>query len=576
MKTFGEIILRDGDWRIDAEPHVVLRLKRVFHKLARSQKGEIILSDTPENARELVWFLARYPMKVSPAGHLMKRDTEFRTRATTIEQLLLGNMKPRAFEMALPPREYQKLAAEMLLQSGRLLCADDVGLGKTATAIATLTDPRTRPALVVTLTHLPRQWRAEIKRFLPGLAVHIVKSGQPYDMTKNGRRKDPPPDVIIINYPKLSGWAAALAGKVNSVIFDEIQELRIPKSMKYAGAATITREASFRLGLSATPIYNYGSEIFSVMDMLAPGALGTGKEFREEWCSGDESDRASVKDPRALGTYLREMGLMLRRTRQDVGRELPPITRVPHEIECDLDEIDKVAAGASELARIILSQGGRARGEQMQAAEELSWRLRQATGIAKASYVAEFVRLLVESGEQVVLYGWHREVYSIWAEKLKDFDPAFYTGNESPTQKEKAKQEFVEGRAKVLIMSLRSGAGLDGLQGKTRTVVFGELDWSPGVHEQCIGRVHRDGQPEPVCAYFLIADSGSDPVVADVLGVKRAQAEGLRDPGAPLMAGQTDPDRVRKLAEEFLRQRGERVEPPRTAPPRQMQMRGEA
>jgi hypothetical protein len=46
--------------------------------------------------------------------------------------------------------------------------------------------------------------------------------------------------------------------------------------------------------------------------------------------------------------------------------------------------------------------------------------LRQATGIAKAPFVADFVRLLVESGEKVLLYGWHREVYSIWRDKLKD------------------------------------------------------------------------------------------------------------------------------------------------------------
>lgn len=130
-----------------------------------------------------------------------------------------------------------------------------------------------------------------------------------------------------------------------------------------------------------------------------------------------------------------------------------------------------------------------------------------------------------------------------------------YTGEESTAQKEFSRKQFVDGDARLLVMSLRAGAGLDGLQGVCRTVVFGELDWSPGVHEQCIGRVHRDGQPDPVAAYFLIADSGSDPVVADVLGIKRQQSEALRDPDAPLVeALQIEEGHIKKLAAAYLAQ----------------------
>jgi hypothetical protein len=123
-----------------------------------------------------------------------------------------------------------------------------------------------------------------------------------------------------------------------------------------------------------------------------------------------------------------------------------------------------------------------------------------------------------------------------------------------------AKRAFVAGESKVLILSLRSGAGLDGLQHVCRTVVFGELDWSPGVHEQCVGRVARDGQSDPVAAYYLLADAGSDPIVSDVLGLKRQQADGIRDPNADLVETlQVDDDRIKKLAAAFLEQRGERV-----------------
>ena len=81
------------------------------------------------------------------------------------------------------------------------------------------------------------------------------------------------------------------------------------------------------------------------------------------------------------------------------------------------------------------------------------------------------------------------------------------------------------------MISLRAGAGLDGLQySGCRTIVFGELDWSPGVHEQNIGRVHRDGQPDPVVAYYLVADDGADPIMVETLGLKQDQVDGIRNP----------------------------------------------
>jgi hypothetical protein len=178
--------------------------------------------------------------------------------------------------------------------------------------------------------------------------------------------------------------------------------------------------------------------------------------------------------------------------------------------------------------------------------------------VAKAPQVAAFVRLILEQEtDKVVLFGWHREVYGIWDELLEDLGLAWYTGSESVSKKRKEVQRFIEGDAKVLVMSLRSGIGFDGLQKVCATAVFGELDWTHGVHEQCTGRLHRDGQHRPVFAYYVVSDSGSDPVVCDVLGLKTAQLEGIRDPeGAPIMARDVDPDHIKKLAQDYLRRFG--------------------
>lgn len=572
-RTFGtaRLVVDNGRrwWSIEAAPSVMLRLRRLFQGSGRSG-ARILVADTLEVCRDIEWVCSRYRLSIEPADYAAERASRHRDAEEAVERILAAGYMPRTFELAIQPREYQRRAAELALRTRQLLLADDLGLGKTASAICALTDATARPALVVTLTHLPKQWEAELSRFAPGMRVHRIRDGAIYDIAAWGPRRrkrragqleiagtEPKlPDVIVTSYSKLAKWADVLAPIAKSVVFDEVQELRKHDSQKYKAATQIAQAADLRIGLSATPIYNYGAEMYNVMEVLAPGALGTWPEFAATWCGSESADRekARLDDPRAFGAWAREQGFMLRRTRAEVGRELPAVTRAAQHVDCDAKPLEAIQGRAAELAKIILSQDEKGL-EKMRAGGELDWQLRRATGIAKAPFVADFVRLLVESGERerVLVFAWHHAVYDLLEERLRDLNVARYTGEESAAQKDAARAAFVNGQARVLLMSLRSGAGLDGLQSVCRTVVFAELDWSPGVHEQCIGRVHRDGQTDPVIAYYLTTDQGSDPIVMDVLGVKRVQVEGVRDPEADIAAApQIDPDHIKKLAAGFL------------------------
>ncbi|EQD35623.1 SNF2-related protein, partial [mine drainage metagenome] len=168
--------------------------------------------------------------------------------------------------------------------------------------------------------------------------------------------------------------------------------------------------------------------------------------------------------------------------------------------------------------------------DKLRASQEFNNKLRLATGLAKAPFVAEFVRMLVESGEKVVLFGWHHAVYDIWKAKFQGLPFRMYTGTESIAQKESAKMDFISGKTQLLVLSLRSGVGVDGLQGCSSLCVVGELDWSPGVQEQAIGRVWRDGQTKPVTVYYMLSEEGSDPYMAEVLDLKTLQSTGVCDP----------------------------------------------
>lgn len=542
------------EWCLTADAYTLMKFRKMFDVVQKSQEW-CKVSESDENTADIYWFAKRYEIEVEDEGYLESKYQAIKQEEKRVQEFLESpESHTYVSDLSVPLRDYQLQSVELLKRSKRMILGDDLGLGKTASAIGGFRLDGSLPALVVTLSHLPQQWKKEIERFTPELKVHIIKQMKHYDVNKDG-----PVDVLIITYHKLAAWKDYLAKRCKYVIFDETQELRSWKysssPKKYKAAKSISDAAQYVIGLSATPIYNFGGEFYSVMNAIRPNLFGSWKEFYETWCSGSW-DYARLRDPKAFGSFIRQRGAFIRRTRKDVQRELPKLQRIPHTIEVDESTLDEVQDSCSELAKIILSDAPLEKGKRMQLAQEFSSQLRQATGVAKAGYVAEFTKMILSSEEKVVVYSWHRAVYEILLKKLKDFNPVMYTGSESAAEKERSKEKFIHGDSRVMLMSIRSGAGLDGLQDVCRTVILGELDWSPGVIEQAIGRVDRDGQKDPVTAYYLVADCGIDPIMSDILGVKRYQIENVKDPNLDnLEEMEIDEDRIRKLAEHYLKSR---------------------
>lgn len=284
MKS-GRITIHDGQLVIEAPPHVSIRLRRLFGGAQRYKAGVFHLAATPEHAYDLEWFRERHPLDIDPGI-----ENRFRELVETQEKKFaaiaaidVDGYVPRDFQLALPLREYQKLAADLALKTGSLLIADQIGLGKSATAIGVMSAPGSLPALVVTPVHLAIQWQREIARFAPRLRVHRIRSTQPYSFSDVRIEVDPTtrrrkvvkhngvPDVIVCSYSKLHGWVETLSGVVRLIVFDEAQEFRRGQSRKYDAGKAIAQDADIRCALTATPIYGYGHEIHNVMEVVAPG-----------------------------------------------------------------------------------------------------------------------------------------------------------------------------------------------------------------------------------------------------------------------------------------------------------------
>ncbi|MGG6309824.1 SNF2-related protein [Paenibacillus macerans] len=300
-------------------------------------------------------------------------------------------------------------------------------------------------------------------------------------------------------------------------------KLRRTGTEKYSAASLLAESVGNAIGLSGTPVYNQGGEIFNIMEILSRGCLSDWGSFTREWCYG--YGEMVVTDPEQLGEHLRREGLMLRRTKDQVLTELPLKRRIIQEIDADEKAFTREMKTVFNLIERYDTIADNF--EKGRAKREIAEKARQATGIAKAPYVAAFVRMLLEAGEAVVLYGYHHSVYEIWMEELKTFNPVKVTGTETNAQKEYAKEQFIKGNTNLIIISLRAAAGIDGLQNRANINVFGELDWSPGIHSQCEDRTHRMGQKDSVLSYYLVCGQGSDEQMMEALGFKTAQFAGI-------------------------------------------------
>lgn len=531
-KVYGTLSYqtRGKYWVITGEPYVTEMTKRLFPGSDSGKRGIARFSAHRRLVGELNWFMQRYPLAIMP------RDQERWDEALQEARAYQANLS--AFEKNTPSyqdktgyftgtlRPFQSYGAVWLTQMRRALLADEMGLGKTVQALAALSSTGAFPAIIVVPPHLVRNWQSEIKRFLSmdGHEPHVcvLKGLTPYPL--------PEADIYLVHYLLMRGWKDALPElPAQTVIFDEIQELRHRGTEKYSAASLLSNSCDRVYGLSGTPIYNQGGEIWNVVNILDYHFLGDWDSFSREWCYG--YGNAVVAHPNWLGDYLRREGIMLRRTKKEVLPELPDKRRLVQEIDADDSLFQRLMAPVLEKLNYLAKTQSLTPSERALLEGQVSQGERQATGLAKAPYVVQFVRALIESGEKVLLFAHHHAVMDIYRKDLRHFSPAFITGRETGEQKEKSLERFMQERTDLCCISLRAASGLN-LQRAT-CVVFGELDWSPAIHSQAEDRAHRIGQEDSLLCYYLVSPGGSDSLIQDVLGLKVSQFLGLMGSSAP-------------------------------------------
>ena len=430
-----------------------------------------------------------------------------------------------------------------------VLNADEQGLGKTLQTIAFLRalqdwmaeagPPMSNPVLVVAPTSLLPTWEAEVKRHTDerglgqvirlyggALGGHKVSGASGVD-TQSGEAKLDFGKLIeaiaegrghrfwmLTTYSTLTNYQHSLARiPFAAAVFDEIQALKNPASLRSFAARAI--RADFRIGLTGTPIENRTSDLWAILDQLAPGALGTLQEFNSQYAAPDQSKMQELHER----VFLSVDGLpriALRRTKDQVAKQLPRKTRRLHPRlmpACQIQAYDvarlKVAQGESALKALHHIRS-------VSVHPDLALRRSGADFVgesARLSATFDVVRKVRDLGERALVFIEHRRVQYRFAEVARrEFGlPAIdiINGSTPIRQRQLIVERFQrhmaeDGGFDLLVLGTRAaGTGLT-LTAATHVIHVSRW-WNPAVEEQCNDRVHRIGQQKPVTVHMPMA-----------------------------------------------------------------------
>ncbi len=456
-------------------------------------------------------------------------------------------------------RDYQRtgvqwLAALAAQNLGGIL-ADEMGLGKTVQTLAFLRLERGHgPALIVCPTSLLSNWQREAARFTPDLKV--LRIDGPARAEKIGRLAEH--DLGLTSYGLLRRDAEFYSGlPLSTVVLDEAQHIKNPDTQNAQAAFSLN--ARRRFVLTGTPMENSVRDLWSLMNFVAPGYLGTRNDFRERY----ERPLASGPEPvlqRRLARRLRPF--LLRRRKAEVARELPE--KIEQVVPCELGPTQRATYHA--LLREIL-QGIGAGG-----ANDGATRMKMLTGLlrlrqtccdlrllglppneqgdssAKLDLLDELLEEIIDGGHRVLIFSQFVKMLDLIRSRLEASGTAhcYLAGLTRDRQREVDRFQNDEAIPVFLISLKAGGVGLN--LAAADTVIHFDPWWNAAVEAQATDRAHRIGQKRVVTSYKLIARDTVEEKILHLQNRKRELASAMLETEEPLMTGLTNDDLTELLA----------------------------
>ena len=501
-------------------------------------ENEVIIEDTTESIKQLKLLMDRYPLEILSKTVWQRKIVKTYAPKPTLPPIKHKLKRAKTGDQFRGKlMNFQKEGLDFLLKSsGNALLADEMGLGKTVQTLSYVsTEKQTFPVLIVAPLVTLNNWEREIEKFLKKKSRNgrIIESESPsVTLIRTGKSKElPKTDIYVINYELLLKRSDDLEQVgIHTIVCDEVHNLRSKTTQKYKAVKRLAALPSvqYRIGLSGTPIYNRGSEIWPIIDILKPGLLGSFKEFCEYFCYVNDKGKAIVlENKRASLRNELQKHVMLRRKKADVLKELKDKVRYKEVIASDtdyyLEELDKIWKKLEDEQKEAQTEFSKSASYHRAIQSE-----RQIAGVAKLPHVINFVKNIMEIEESVVVFCHHKVIHKLLHESLQEFSPVSIIGGQADTTRQDQIDKFQKGESKLMIAGIRAGnVGINLTRAKY--VIFAELDWSPAIHRQAEDRLHRIGQKNTVFAYYLIGNGTLDDHVASILVDKSYEIDAIMD-----------------------------------------------
>ncbi len=426
-------------------------------------------------------------------------------------------LPPQGLQTTLRDYQLQGLSWLSSLQSYGFsgILADDMGLGKTVQALALLLLEKERghlqrASLIVAPTSLVGNWLAESKRFAPDLRV-LIFHGADRHAAEFGDY-----DLVISTYGTVArDKELFLSYGFYYLILDEAQSIKNARTKTTQIMQQL--RADFRLCLTGTPLENHLGELWSLFHFLMPGLLGDAKQFRQFFRVPIERDGNVERRQLLTG---RVQPFLLRRTKNQVIRELPPKTEMTQLIELrgsqrDLYEAIRMTM-EKKVREAIASQG---LGKSQIVLLDALLKLRQVCcdprlvslpeaavahgNSAKLDALMALLDSLVEEGRRVLVFSQFTSMLKLIEDMLNQRQYSYLKLTGQTQNRQALVDRFQAGEASIFLISLKAGGtGLN--LTRADTVILYDPWWNPAVQDQAAGRSHRIGQENPVFIYKLI------------------------------------------------------------------------
>jgi SNF2 family DNA or RNA helicase len=399
--------------------------------------------------------------------------------------------------------------------------ADDMGLGKTIQALAFLLREKEAgrlagPALLVCPTSVAGNWLKEAQRFAPTLRVLIhhgtTRAKEPkvfFDEIKQT-------DLVVSTYA-LARKDADLFSKHTwaGILLDEARNIKNPESLQSRAVRTL--KGGFRLALTGTPVENRLSELWSIMEFLNPGYLGTDNDFHRRFTVPIERFR----DERAANTLKRmAQPFILRRLKTDpkIISDLPE--KMEMKVFCTLTREQATlyrAVVKDMMEQIESSEGLSRRGLVLAALIKLkqvlnhpAHFLKDGSALAdrsgKLDRMTEMLEEALSENDSALIFTQYREMGELLKIHLQRalLQPTlFFHGELAKGKRDEMVERFQAGRERIMVLTLKAG-GVGINLTRANHVFHFDRWWNPAVENQATDRAFRIGQTKKVQVHKLI------------------------------------------------------------------------